>query len=599
MPHVETIEIDLSTSGVQLPRQSVGMVVAQPYLKLSQTEPYRCEDQWKPRQLATITATLNVARTAPHGAPKTHFTLFPEYSIPGLDGVAHVDTALIAAEWPSQTIVIGGTDGLSKGDFLTLADKPNTNLDRTHNDLISITDNEWINCGITWVKGADGTVKRWLQPKLHPAWPEQDVIYNHMYRGNSVFVFKGQFDTGTQYRFCSLVCFDWIAPVGDQKPWRAVVEALSQHANHLQAELSLSWLFVIQNNRRPSAESFLTEVNGFFDQTVVENVRRDRACLVFVNSAGKPKPGRIEGYGNTSLLFAAQTLFANPRCHPTFCNGGLQFRQNRVLAGHKDLLFREGGACIHSFQQVNPGALTAGAVGKTIALTNPFVHSFGGPGDPRTPGAPVAASVKWLNDELDDVQSLEVRYPKVPLATRVEEIHCQAVEELRAIPGDSIDSSVKLAAQDSEAANADQWDHSERQAVNHLIHTLNILGLSWENCVVDDSSVHARLTISGQNVDLVAIRGTTHERCLKHYKALLPRGRHPVLLVSRDLDNTPWSERFGSFLQPRTAQNVSERNITDPESSVSQLGYRDLLDIFRHSGTAADVKEQLNAKLAR
>ena len=596
MPHVETVEVDLSTRGVQLPRSSVGMVIAQPYLTLSQTEPYRCKDQSKPQQLGAIATALGVARTAPHGAPKTHFTLFPEYSIPGLDGVDLVGNTLGAPEWPKETIVIGGTDGLSREDFVTLADAPNTNLDTAHNDPKSIRDGEWINCGITWVKGTDGTVERWLQPKLCPAWPEQNVTCNNMFRGNSVFVFKGQFDIGTLYRFCSLVCFDWIAPGGGQKPWRAVVEALSQQANKLQAELSLSWLFVIQNNRRPSSESFLTEVNAFFDQTVVENVRRDRACLVFANSAGKHGPGRNERYGNTSILFAGQTLFTDPECHATFCNGGSQFGRG-LLANHKDLLFREGGACIHSFQQVNPGALTAGAPSRTIALGKPFVHSFGGPVDPRTPGSAVPASVKWLNDELDDVPSLSNQYPKALLATEVDKVYHRTVDELRAIPGNSINHSVKLAAQDSRAKNADQWDSVEREALCHLINTLNIVGLSSEKCVVAASSVHATLTIKERSMDLVAIRGRTHDLCLKHYKKMLPMGRNLVLLVSRDPDNNPWPERFGSFLQPPITQQVSEYNITDPGSAARQLGYRELLDIFQQSETVAEAKEQLSVKL--
>jgi len=31
---------------------------------------------------------MAVARQTPHEAEKTHFTVFPEYSIPGLDGIA-------------------------------------------------------------------------------------------------------------------------------------------------------------------------------------------------------------------------------------------------------------------------------------------------------------------------------------------------------------------------------------------------------------------------------------------------------------------------------------------------------------------------------
>ena len=239
----------------------------------------------------------------------------------------------------------------------------------------------------------------------------------------------------------------------------------------------------------------------------------------------------------------------------------------------------------------------ARAPGKTIALSNPDVHSFGGPADPRTPAAPVPASVKWLNDELDGVPSLSNQYPEASLATEVDKVHHRAVDELRAIPGNSINHSVKLAAQDSKAQNADQWDCVEREAVCHLINTLNIVGLSSEQCVVADRSVHATLTIKERSMDLVVIRGRTHDLCLKHYKKMLPMGRNLVLLVSRDPDNNPWLERFGSFLRPPITPQVSERNIADPGSEVRQLGYRELLDIFQKSDTVAEAKEQLSVKL--
>ena len=91
-----------------------------------------------------------MARTAPHGARKTHFTLFPEYSIPGLEGVDLVGNTLGASEWPKETIVIGGTDGLSREDFVTLADAPNTNLDTTYNHPKSIEDGEWDPSRFSW-----------------------------------------------------------------------------------------------------------------------------------------------------------------------------------------------------------------------------------------------------------------------------------------------------------------------------------------------------------------------------------------------------------------------------------------------------------------
>lgn len=85
MVHIETV--DLSSRNVSLPSDRVGMVIAQPYLSLTAAEPYRCTAEAKPRQLEMISETLRVALAARHGAPKTHFTIFPEYSIPEPEGI--------------------------------------------------------------------------------------------------------------------------------------------------------------------------------------------------------------------------------------------------------------------------------------------------------------------------------------------------------------------------------------------------------------------------------------------------------------------------------------------------------------------------------
>jgi hypothetical protein len=446
--HIETV--DLSPRGVTLPSDRVGMVIAQPYVSLTATEPYQCIGAAKERQLAVLTDTLAVARAAPHRAPKTHFTVFPEYTIPGLDGIAHVETALRGADWPNGTIVIGGTDALTKADFGTLARAEGTHLNTSHNGLDRIAQNEWINCAVTWVKAANGTVERWLQPKLDPAWLERDVPYQNMFRGHSVFTFKGPLENGTQYRFCSLVCYDWIARMQDKKAWRWVVEDLARQAAQAEAELSLSWLFVIQHNRRPSDDAFLTEVSSFFDQTTLPNVRRDRACLVFANSAGSKAPGRADLYGSTSLVFSRQTLFAEPKCHSTFSNGGQRFRSSTLLSAHRDILFRERGACIHSFLQVNPNSLNAGAAGKAIALENAFVFPLDGTTDPRAPAAAVPACIKWLNDELDHLVSLSAQYPAAVLAAQADNSHQQSLSALRQISAQSVTHALALASVDTQ-----------------------------------------------------------------------------------------------------------------------------------------------------
>jgi len=594
MVHIETV--DLSPRGVTLPSDRVGMVIAQPYLSLTATEPYRCTPEAKPQQMQMLRDTVSVALAVRHGAPKTHFTVFPEYSISGLDGIALLETAIRADEWPAGTIVIGGTDALSKLDLVTLAGQLGTHMDTTHNCLDRIAHDEWINCGITWVKAGDGTVERWLQPKLFPAWLEQDVTYQGMFRGNSVFTFKGPLENGTQYHFCSLICFDWVATLDNQRAWQWVFADLRRQVT--PAELSLSWFFVIQCNQKPSHDSFLTEVSNFFNQNTIPNVRRDRTCLVFANSAGKQVPGRTSQYGSTSLVFSRQNLFVDPKCHMTFSNGGPRFRSSTLLSAYHDVFFRERGACIHSLLQVNPASLTAGAAGRACAVENAFVFPFNGATDRRAPSAPVPACVKWLNDELDELPRLSASYPTTALAPNSDIVHQQTVAALRTILPQSVEKTVKMAATDSTAENADGWGQTEADALEHLVHTLDIIGIGFTITTVGAEPAHATVVMSDQTVDILAIRGYSHDRCRQHSESFLPLPRRQVILISRDRDNNSLCQKFRSILDPNIPKLGEERDITDPGGGLLHLGYRNLLDIFQQATTATALQGAIDVALA-
>lgn len=593
MIHVETV--DLSSRGINFPSDRVGMVIAQPHLSLTSVEPYQCTAQCKAQQLEMINDVLAVARAARHGAPKTHFTVFPEYSIPGLDGITLVEAALNGADWPPGTIVIGGTDALSKPDFVTIAGEKGTHLDTVGNGLDRIGQNEWINCGITWVKGADGTVERWLQPKLFPAGSERNVQSQGMFLGNSVFTFEGPLDNGTKYHFCSLVCFDWIALRQNKHVWNWVLEAMQQKV--APYELSLSWFFVLQRNKKPSDDTFLLEVRNFFNQTIVPQVHRDLTCLVFANGAGKEVPGRAEEYGCTSLIFSKQTQFAEPTCHATFSNGGQRFRSKTLLADYRDIFFRERGACIHSFAQINPRSIITGAAGRKYPVENAFEFPILGTNDPRVPSNEVPASVKWLNDELDHLPFLSTRRPTAALATQTDAVHRQIVMALRVISPQSILNLVKLASRDSIAKNPDEWDSVEAESLEHLVHTLDIMGLGFSSLNVGANLAHATVIMNNQTVDLLAIRGASHEGCIEHSKSFLPLPRRQVLLISRDRDNDSWRQSSGSFLRTASPQLGQERNFTDTASVTLHIGYRNLLDIFQQSTTISAIQGAINAEL--
>ena len=600
MVQIETI--DLALRGVTLPSDRVGMVSLQPYLELSGAEPFQCTDAAKPRQMAAVARALDVARSAHHGAPKTHFTIFPEYSICGLDCVQLIQDAIAANNWPNASIILGGSDALSKADYTTLATQPNTFV-ASENAPANIPDERWINCMIVWVKGSNGLVEKWLQPKISPAWPEQNVSFEHMFCGKSVYTFRGQFDNNRPFWFSSLICYDWVASVGTKKIWQWVLEELEQQANAAGGDFPLSWFFVIQHNSKPSHDTFLSEVGRFFDQNLLPSVRRENTCLVFANSAGRAIPGRSSVNGQTSLIFSPQTLFpvaanfANGICIPTFCVGGFHYRASNLLANYHDMLFRERGACVHSFIQVNPAALSIGASGRQLALQNASVFPLPGTTDVRAPSAPVPASVKWLNDQLDNSPSLTRYYANVPLAASADISHDQTVGALRHIDGKKASDSVTLAAQQSSAKNADEWSDFEANALEHLIHTLDILTLGNNAPSINHEKAHAKVNLNGQGIDVVAIRGESHQSCYQHSEKYFGMPRRQTLLVTRDRDNNFSQKKHGSILRTTNTTLGQEAKITDPASNLLQIGYRNLLDIFQQSINTGTIPGAINAWL--
>jgi hypothetical protein len=598
MVHVETV--DLSTRGVALPNDRVGMVIAQPHVPnaaLSPEEPYQYTEQAKQQQLAALTETMAVARAARHGVAKTHFTVFPEYSIPGLDGVELVENAIRADDWPNGTIVIGGTDALTQAQYVQLLQGDATHVDAVRNGSDRVGPDKWVNCAITWVKNGDGSVERWIQLKLYPAREEMDIFHQHMFRGSAVYLFKGLLENGAPYRFGTLVCFDWIATVDAQTPCQWILADLQQEA--AEHQLPLSWLFVVQRNLKPSHDTFLAGVGAFFNQTQFPNALRERACLVFANTAGRAAPGRTHEFGACSVVLSPQSLFGQPICVPTFSKGGPRFRDgSNLLHNYKDVVFRERGACIHSFAQINPGSLVAGPAGRAFAVENAHVCPISGPGEPRAPAGAVAASVKWMNDELDEIPSLSAAYQAAPLVADADASHHRSITALRGIRPQSATHVVRLAAQESTAEHADDWDHTEAEALKNLVHTLDIVGVAFTLPAIGVDLAHASLVMDGKTIDVLAIQGASHEECIEHSKHFLPSPQRQALLVSRDRDNTDWQRRFGSFLQPDTPQPGDEPKITDPTSGSMHLGYQNLLRIFRRSETPDALKGGISAELA-
>lgn len=130
--------------------------------------------------------------------------------------------------------------------------------------------------------------------------------------------------------------------------------------------------------------------------------------------------------------------------------------------------------------------------------------------------------------------------------------------------------------------------------------TLDILSLSVPPAVVGADPAHAAtIQVNNYTVDVLAIRGVTHEGCAKHSQMFLRLPQREILLVSRDQDNNGYHERLdGNFLRPATTRLGEERKITDPGDGVLHLGYRQLLDIFQQANSVNAIQTAINAQLA-
>ena len=250
---------------------------------------------------------------------------------------------------------------------------------------------------------------------------------------------------------------------------------------------------------------------------------------------------------------------------------------------------REGVDYCHTGQvrRIDGGAIRQQLDDQRIVLLSPLGYS------------PTGEIFNVSAEEVAMHAAIELRADKLILLHDGGGNRSQTVAALRVISPQSAMHTVTLAAQGSDAKHADEWNRTEASALEHLVHTLDIIGLGFTPATVGADPAHATVVMNNQIVDLLAIRGVSHESCIEHSKKhYLHSPRRHALLISRDRDNNPWRQRFGSFLQPERPQLNQERNITDPSSGSLHLGYRELLDIFQQSVTVADVQGAVSAQLA-
>jgi len=591
---------------VTLPDDEIKLVMMQPYVKLdTQSEPFVWVDADKEEQINRIRRTLNIAKQSVNGQG-AQFTLFPEYSIPGLPGIKLIDDFVNEASWQLNSIVIAGVDGLSQAEYRQLCEMENTYVDR-ENGPDKVKETQWVNCVITWVKQSDETVARWVQPKITPSWAEEAITANDMFPGKSTNIFACKFENGTECRFMSLICFDWIgSDAGKMLLWEILKKA-DDASNPTKKEMNL--LFVLQHNPKPNHPTFLENTRKYFDdQNLFPFTPRTQGAVIFANTAGGEKPGIYRSHGFSSIIFSRVAPYDSKACPPSAAVRTKKLRASASLGECQESLLREMGSCIHSIRLTLPQFINLGVADRSLPIRNAEVHPISAEAqDPRTPGASVPAIVKWVNDQLDVIPTILTNEVGHPLRPALEESHREISGLLRQKPDKALLNCMDLAADSTSADKwievagrgpvhlVDYWDGIEAACLKAVVHILSIIR-AYRMLEVSCIPAHAVMIIENQVYDLVVINGKTHQSGFEYVKDKLgSSGQRIRIVVTQDSGNTILPDRDKPITSASEPDATKGPNITDPGTSWRHCGHQNIVSACFNSQAIPELTQSVTA----
>lgn len=590
---------------VTLQDDVINLVMMQPYVKLdTQSEPFVWADADKEEEINRIRRTLNIAKQSADD-PGAHFTLFPEYSVPGLPGIQLIHDVINEASWQSNSIVIAGVDGLSKAEYQQLCDMENTNV-FAENAPDKVKDSQWVNCIITWVKQSDSTVARWIQPKITPSWAEEAITANDMFPGRSSNIFACKFENGTECRFMSLICFDWVgSDAGRMLLWE-ILQKADDASNPTKKEMN--FLFVLQHNPKPNHPTFLENTRTYFDdQNRFPFTPRTQGAVIFANTAGGERPGLYPSHGFSSVIFSRVAPYDCKACPPSAAVRTKKLRASDSLGECQEALLREMGSCIHSIRLTLPQFINLGVTDRSLPIRRADVHAISAEArDPRTPGGAVPAIIKWVNDQLDKLPSILTNEVAHPLRPALQESHRQISDSLRhktdrallrcmnlAAESMSTDKRIKVAGRPVQLI--DYWDRTETECLKAVVYILSIIR-AYRTLEVSCIPAHAVMNVENQVYDLVVVNGKTHQSGFEYAKATLgSSGQRIRIVVTQDSGNTILPDRDKPITSANEADATRGPNITDPGTSWRHCGHQNIVSACFNSQAIPELTQSVTA----
>jgi len=257
------------------------------------------------------------------------------------------------------------------------------------------------------------------------------------------------------------------------------------------------------------------------------------------------------------------------------------------------------GECIHAFTVRVPRFVTPDVTDRTCPLPLAYVYATRDSLDPRLCGMPVPAAVKWISDALDGIEPVSATaLTGCPLKANAEVIEPTIITAMRATDGHAASDSVNWATcsfshhnesrNEVHRLNADLWGTNEVDALKHVLHSLTSLGLAY-NLAFESAVLHGAVQNDEGVVQVVAIRGDTHQDCRLHYDKHIPHhGTDPVLVIAHDHDNlVPTPEEYSRIYETQT------------DSGLVFLDYQTLIDKCRNAADSNMLKGYLDGILPR
>lgn len=596
---------------ITFPDTGLGMVFMQPFVELHDDRSFHWHSDKKQKQIDRIIRTLEISKLAEHGCDRTHFTFFPEYAIPGLDGVQRIQDYLENEEWKDNTIVVGGVDGLSKDQYTELC-----NADRTffhvENAPGELREPQWVNCCVIWVKYGGG-VERYVQPKLVRAREEELRQAGQMWVGKAVYVFVPKIsihDTPLPFRFLVLICKDWIGNIGGTSALECVLSNFWEQRDNKPVDIHMC--AVIKRNAKPDYPHFFQSTSDYLRARTYPGIRRADGMVLFVNNAGRCDPGHCSEYGKSGFVFPPDCSFLTHREH---CPPSYTLKRRSGFASCKEARFRENGACIVSFKIVPPisSIVTRDAANPLLPIDPAIIHPIDdivgtGTMDPRAAGMEVPAAIKWVYDHLDNLDFVLENRETHLLRGTLEQSHHTICRDIRGESNEALCKHIALASCNIDEiddmwigekrngewvsppiANVDNWrsnerDSNERDSLECLVHSLSVLNL-WKTVSIGGTTAHAKLKCGRETVDIVVVTGGNHGKCFKYATDKhLPTAQNKVLVITHDGRSLLSDREQRHFNSPD-----DKDNITDPYRKYIHRGYINLYGKCTDSETIVDL----------